>query len=285
MAKGIKGHKKMKGKKKALIIIGVFFVLLIFMSYLYHIKLRPMIMAREIYKHKGHVVFEYHVDFNTLDNDEEEGFIKSLGKGSDGFAIIDRDGKKYKGSFYNGDSYDPYITFYKEKGNIFINLKDIITYMIGRIDKKKRTKIYEHISDMDDCYITVKQLKELFGINVNEIKIDWEKIIKEAIHFMPCDPPKDYHTSIDVSEYDFYHIYLEDENKDVIFGIPKGIRPDEKVMYISVVSNTMRFEMFGYYEFNDDVHVKKPQDTVSDDTLNEIKEKYDFVKNILEFLH
>lgn len=277
--------EKLKNNKKKAVLIGFVFLLLILIlsCYFYYTKLRVVLKAVKLYKEDCHMMVEYHLDYNTEDEDEEEGFIKSLGAGTTGFIVFDKSKKAIQGTCYSQESELPYFSFYRDDDDTYFNIKTIFLFVVSILDKEKESKIFSNVASMDDLYLTSNQIKNLFDIEINKVDIDWEVIIKKAKTFKKCSAPEDVHTSVDVNLMDFYEIELG-ENEQLIFGIEKGIFNKSNVIYISAKKNTMRLEIYGAFKVKDNIDIDVPPKSVDDDKIEDIKKKYKFVKYLLELL-
>lgn len=274
--------KKYKINKKSIICLIFLVGIIILAVYLYYEKLRVALMAKDVYKDKMHYSLEYHIDFNTEDNDEQEGFIKSLGSGADGFVVLDKDGRVWKGTGYSEQTSTQFCRFYKTDKELYIDLKSMLLMMVSMLDKEKKTKLFDSVSSMDEYYLTQKQIYEIFGIETNSIEIDWKPVIKKAMSFKRCDTPKDIHLSIDTSKFDFYKVVIDDD-RNVVFGIRKGLFRKDYI-YISFINKTTRLEIYGNYHESENLKLNLPNSAIDEDEVESIRQKYRFAKAILELL-
>lgn len=278
------GKKRKPAKKLLLVVIILILAAVIVAGVSLYAKIRVVKSVVNIVTNDGHMAIEYHVDYNTEDNDEEEGLIKSLGRGNSGFLICDKQGEIYHGTCYVDGNSEPLFEFYRDSDDIIFNLRTMLVFLAQTIENNSEFDLLEPTKKLSDCYITKKQVQDFFDVNISEINVDWEAVAKRAAKFKRCDAPGDIHTSVDPDEMYFYEIELDNEDQQLVFGIPKTATKDSSILYISIKNKTMRLELYGAFTAKDDIKIDVPEKTFEDSEIRKYRRRYNIIKAIINIL-
>lgn len=161
------------------------------------------------------------------------------------------------------------------KYNFVFNLKPICDYMLNKISENTIIPADKLIDDVDDTYITFQQIEEIVGLDVismDDFGLTPETAMNLKWDLKKTDMPADIKADFNGEDTYYFELVLKDYNTIVTIGIPKSY--DDEYIYVDLKKNEMRMEFYGEYRISDNVDVKIPKESISQDTVEKMKYIY-----------
>lgn len=279
-----------KGKKKISFVILAILCVIIIVVIALLVCFKPYANVVNVVKELIDEDYSYNIECYI------EGI--TLGEGEYGEYTVYVEGEKYDNELrsYVYSEENAYLeVFANMDGEVVFNLRPFFQFVSNQVEKKLDIKVGELVMDIEDTYISMKDIEEILDVNIvspddfsskadNEEDDEKETSSKEEekdnkessnkkfkYKLKRIDEPDDINVDYDVENSYFFQLTLLDSGTKVIVGVPAV---DNDKFYVNMEKDDIKLEMYTEYDVDDTKKIDFPKSTFTEEQIQNFKAVY-----------